>query len=112
MCSVTVLLPHICWPIALWCVSTMGMRAWRPISSASPTPSNRPSPSSRRCDVRSEEHTSELQSHSDLHSFPTRRSSDRLVVRQHDGNARLAPDLERLTHPFEQTQPLLAQVRR
>src|SRR5882672_1720452 len=36
----------------------------------------------RRYDVvgpvceRSEEHTSELQSHSDLHSFPTRRSSD------------------------------------
>src|SRR5476649_1924599 len=29
-----------------------------------------------RC--RSEEHTSELQSHSDLHSFPTRRSSDLL----------------------------------
>src|SRR5476649_2686073 len=27
-------------------------------------------------DPRSEEHTSELQSHSDLHSFPTRRSSD------------------------------------
>src|SRR5476649_656953 len=27
-------------------------------------------------DERSEEHTSELQSHSDLHSFPTRRSSD------------------------------------
>src|ERR687893_646221 len=26
--------------------------------------------------VRSEEHTSELQSHRDLHSFPTRRSSD------------------------------------
>src|SRR5215204_1832691 len=39
---------------------------------------------------RSEEHTSELQSHSDLHSFPTRRSSDlayrgRLV--QHAGGA-------------------------
>src|SRR5476649_1692561 len=30
--------------------------------------------SPRRC--RSEEHTSELQSHRDLHSFPTRRSSD------------------------------------
>src|SRR5438034_622678 len=29
-----------------------------------------------RCLSRSEEHTSELQSHSDLHSFPTRRSSD------------------------------------
>src|SRR6476646_10847432 len=27
-------------------------------------------------DGRSEEHTSELQSHRDLHSFPTRRSSD------------------------------------
>src|SRR4029453_1592391 len=26
--------------------------------------------------MRSEEHTSELQSHRDLHSFPTRRSSD------------------------------------
>src|SRR5882672_9111299 len=31
-------------------------------------------PNSR--DNRSEEHTSELQSHRDLHSFPTRRSSD------------------------------------
>src|SRR5262252_3272121 len=28
---------------------------------------------------RSEEHTSELQSHRDLHSFPTRRSSDLLI---------------------------------
>src|SRR5882672_8285551 len=30
----------------------------------------------RPLDRRSEEHTSELQSHRDLHSFPTRRSSD------------------------------------
>src|SRR5476649_1088228 len=30
----------------------------------------------RRLCIRSEEHTSELQSHRDLHSFPTRRSSD------------------------------------
>src|SRR5947207_3297685 len=29
---------------------------------------------------RSEEHTSELQSHSDLHSFPTRRSSDLWLI--------------------------------
>src|SRR5579875_2004287 len=29
-----------------------------------------------KSDERSEEHTSELQSHRDLHSFPTRRSSD------------------------------------
>src|SRR5476649_1699000 len=34
-------------------------------------------------DSRSEEHTSELQSHSDLHSFPTRRSSD---LQKHRGN--------------------------
>src|SRR5882672_5196378 len=32
--------------------------------------------SAQKCKRRSEEHTSELQSHSDLHSFPTRRSSD------------------------------------
>src|SRR5215218_6150208 len=45
--------------------------------------SNAPSSSGRRCAppeddgaFRSEEHTSELQSHRDLHSFPTRRSSD------------------------------------
>src|SRR5476649_958784 len=31
---------------------------------------------SRYFSTRSEEHTSELQSHRDLHSFPTRRSSD------------------------------------
>src|SRR5476649_1718545 len=31
---------------------------------------------------RSEEHTSELQSHRDLHSFPTRRSSDLCVARR------------------------------
>src|SRR5260221_692320 len=33
-------------------------------------------PSPQRNRERSEEHTSELQSHRDLHSFPTRRSSD------------------------------------
>src|SRR5947207_1874497 len=32
--------------------------------------------------TRSEEHTSELQSHSDLHSFPTRRSSDLFQTKQ------------------------------
>src|SRR5476649_290505 len=34
--------------------------------------------------MRSEEHTSELQSHRDLHSFPTRRSSDLLYSRRGD----------------------------
>src|ERR687893_154786 len=34
---------------------------------------------------RSEEHTSELQSHRDLHSFPTRRSSDLCVAQSADG---------------------------
>src|SRR4030095_5191977 len=33
-------------------------------------------PRRKREHFRSEEHTSELQSHRDLHSFPTRRSSD------------------------------------
>src|SRR5215211_992372 len=43
-----------------------GGRGCRRSGSAAPT----------RMWCRSEEHTSELQSHSDLHSFPTRRSSD------------------------------------
>src|SRR5579875_3332049 len=38
--------------------------------------------------LRSEEHTSELQSHRDLHSFPTRRSSDLcLGIEWRHGNA-------------------------
>src|ERR687893_814293 len=42
--------------------------------------------------VRSEEHTSELQSHRDLHSFPTRRSSDLGCRRRGDRSApRLLP---------------------
>src|SRR5215204_1595931 len=39
-------------------------------------------------DARSEEHTSELQSHSDLHSFPTRRSSDPPTARRRQTAAR------------------------
>src|SRR5476649_1239402 len=38
---------------------------------------------------RSEEHTSELQSHRDLHSFPTRRSSDLFRARSFAGRPRL-----------------------
>src|SRR5262252_8406996 len=53
----------------------------RPIWSPRSTPSSRArvcrrSPMMPRAIWRSEEHTSELQSHRDLHSFPTRRSSD------------------------------------
>src|SRR5476649_275234 len=44
---------------------------------------------------RSEEHTSELQSHRDLHSFPTRRSSDLRAGRPCD--QRLRPPDERHT---------------
>src|SRR5476649_620993 len=62
------------------------------------------SPTASRAEVtlwRSEEHTSELQSHSDLHSFPTRRSSDlQLHYHRHDawqlwdvGRERLAAGL-------------------
>src|SRR5476649_726559 len=43
-----------------------------------PTGTSNPATNSR---ARSEEHTSELQSHRDLHSFPTRRSSDLSDVR-------------------------------
>src|SRR5579875_1203640 len=39
-------------------------------------PDRQPVPARRRLRRRPEEHTSELQSHRDLHSFPTRRSSD------------------------------------
>src|SRR5882672_7685483 len=45
--------------------------------------------------IRSEEHTSELHSHRDLHSFPTRRSSDLAGARQlHAGRKRsqVTPD--------------------
>src|SRR5579875_1805505 len=51
----------------------------------SPAPAGeRPGRRETRCatprpELRSEEHTSELQSHSELHSFPTRRSSDLCV---------------------------------
>src|SRR5476649_2308164 len=38
--------------------------------------------------LRSEEHTSELQSHRDLHSFPTRRSSDLPRYSRIEKNAR------------------------
>src|SRR5476649_2174206 len=56
-------------------------------------------PGSKHFTRRSEEHTSELQSHRDLHSFPTRRSSDLAEARhrrgQDDGDGddhRLADD--------------------
>src|SRR5882672_7824182 len=44
-------------------------------------------------EVRSEEHTSELQSHRDLHSFPTRRSSDLRLERAHAALRRKHEDL-------------------
>src|SRR5882672_1852565 len=46
--------------------------------------------------IRSEEHTSELQSHSDLHSFPTRRSSD-----LRDACHRRPPDQRQLGHSLD-----------
>src|SRR5476649_2071974 len=61
--------------LSIWVSATM--RGSRRISVMS-LPSNLmiTSPGSILALARSEEHTSELQSHSDLHSFPTRRSSD------------------------------------
>src|SRR5882672_24982 len=54
-----------------------------------------PRPTGTLCATRSEEHTSELQSHSDLHSFPTRRSSDLTFhgLNAHDGLRELAVEL-------------------
>src|SRR5215204_5390498 len=52
--------------------STSSSKGMRPIASRSFSDGS----SARASRPRSEEHTSELQSHSDLHSFPTRRSSD------------------------------------
>src|SRR5215204_3547336 len=49
-----------------------------------------------RCVSRSEEHTSALQSHRDLHSFPTRRSSDLKCHVESD----LVPMLEAIGHGF------------
>src|SRR5436190_1353549 len=48
----------------------------QPAASTSASPAPYTKLSTRFIGKRSEEHTSELQSHSDLHSFPTRRSSD------------------------------------
>src|SRR5579875_1888541 len=45
--------------------------------------------------ARSEEHTSELQSHRDLHSFPTRRSSDLAGA----GRLRRGPRSQRADYP-------------
>src|SRR5215211_3370693 len=65
--------------------SSTALSLWNP--ALSPPHDGVPSPArpaSRPRSIRSEEHTSELQSHSDLHSFPTRRSSDR-IARFFDG---------------------------
>src|SRR6202012_3736505 len=51
--------------------------------------------------VRSEEHTSELQSHRDLHSFPTRRSSD-LKGQLVDSGATAIVIMENFAHKLEQ----------
>src|SRR5476649_2022552 len=49
--------------------------------------------------ARSEEHTSELQSHRDLHSFPTRRSSDLSATRARRRRSRPSPPTPAFAHP-------------
>src|SRR5215211_3165880 len=57
--------------------NTPHCRSWRPAAVApGPRQSCRKASPRHGGPARSEEHTSELQSHRDLHSFPTRRSSD------------------------------------
>src|SRR5215204_4921826 len=50
--------------------------SWNSSMGTAPSDLKPKSMTTERSVTRSEEHTSELQSHSDLHSFPTRRSSD------------------------------------
>src|SRR5262252_4728562 len=57
--------------------------------------------------TRSEEHTSELQSHRDLHSFPTRRSSDLLRAVPGVGNDRQRAAARRGGHPLRWREKLL-----
>src|SRR5215204_4228127 len=51
--------------------------------------------------LRSEEHTSELQSHRDLHSFPTRRSSDLdIMTERYEVTTMLQRDLAGIPEVF------------
>src|SRR5262252_2916209 len=72
-------------PCPTWPAGTSGRSSLRPAGPCSRViaPESMPPspPPQGRCHLRSEEHTSELQSHRDLHSFPTRRSSDLWYVR-------------------------------
>src|ERR1044072_4054643 len=64
-----------------------------------------------RC-VRSEEHTSELQSHRDLHSFPTRRSSDLpLRSRRPDAKGVSTPKLNNATKQRSEVPWIAASLR-
>src|SRR5476649_1202050 len=77
---------HDALPISTSRSNVNTIKAGSRLANASPN-SSTPAPSFSNSDYgRSEEHTSELQSHRDLHSFPTRRSSDLDVAikRQHD----------------------------
>src|SRR5882672_10360581 len=53
-----------------------------------------------RANARSEEHTSELQSHRDLHSFPTRRSSDLALAHARRRSALRRAECDRRHRPF------------
>src|ERR671916_366948 len=71
------------------------------VSSRPPSPNRPCSPEGRReLTHRSEEHTSELQSHRDLHSFPTRRSSDlKSILPKYAGPVRVRQLSTSLTEP-------------
>src|SRR5215204_5091558 len=68
------------------CSSSSGMAfgsTWRNMIWTGPAPLALLASTYCSCTMRSEEHTSELQSHRDLHSFPTRRSSDLIEQQRH-----------------------------
>src|SRR5476649_1306964 len=67
---------HDALPISRSPMASASLCAWPSASSKRPTSRLGTNDESACRQCRSEEHTSELQSHRDLHSFPTRRSSD------------------------------------
>src|SRR5476649_2480347 len=71
---------HDALPISPWFPLTPRNLSGDILPDSSATSPRRNVPAGLRAWRRSEEHTSELQSHRDLHSFPTRRSSDLAMV--------------------------------
>src|SRR5438132_1174233 len=87
-------------PLREYCASASAPKNRLPRTKSSPpwAATLKPTSTSHR-KKRSEEHTSELQSHSDLHSFPTRRSSDLAIFDPPSNRERLKALETRIADP-------------